>query len=225
MTVKEQKLLTDMAKLGFPMLEPAEELDVNETLAEVVRSQKLRFWESFPVLLANAADNYQFIPKEVERKLETAAEKKHFRRLVILSGLLFIQYNLSFAWWRGFKKELSNEEKELLKTWRDFLVHNRNIKWDDTELDPERLKNLFELYFENRAEKSKRLELKFEEFSLEFSLSKIFSPKQSELFKRKLEGLPMDKTEQEYFSRVVKKKVIALANPQLHKMARKLLEQ
>ena len=35
----------------------------------------------------------------------------------------------------------------------------------------------------------------------------------------------MTKTEQEYYSRSVKKKVLALANAELHSLARKLLEQ
>lgn len=35
----------------------------------------------------------------------------------------------------------------------------------------------------------------------------------------------MTKTEKEYFSRVIKKKIIALSNSELHDMARKILEQ
>ena len=49
--------------------------------------------------------------------------------------------------------------------------------------------------------------------------------KQKELFKKRLEGLPLTKTEQEYYSRSVKKKVVALANAELHGLARKLLEK
>ena len=48
---------------------------------------------------------------------------------------------------------------------------------------------------------------------------------QKELFKKRLEGLPLTKTEQEYYSRSVKKKVVALANAELHGLARKLLEK
>jgi len=34
----------------------------------------------------------------------------------------------------------------------------------------------------------------------------------------------LSKTETEYFSRVVKKKLLALANPDLHRLARRLIE-
>jgi hypothetical protein len=61
-------------------------------------------------------------------------------------------------------------------------------------------------------------------YSLVFALQ-MLSPKQKELFKKRLEGLPLTKTEQEYYSRSVKKKVVALANAELHGLARKLLEK
>lgn len=55
-------------------------------------------------------------------------------------------------------------------------------------------------------------------------LAQIFSPKQRELFYKKLAGEQLSKTEREYFSRVVKKKVLVLANSQLHHLAQKLLK-
>jgi len=45
------------------------------------------------------------------------------------------------------------------------------------------------------------------------------------LFKKRREGLPLTKTKQEYYSRSLKKKVVALANAELHGLARKLLEK
>lgn len=220
-----QRLISNMAKLGYPMMEPAQELDVNQTLAEVVKSQEIRYWEGFPILLSYAAENYLFKPELVEKLMDSEAQKRQFRSLMILSGSLFSYYHLSFSWWQKFKKNLSDTESKQFRTLRNSLSHNGKLKWDGIELDSERLKKLFELYFENKQEKTERQKQKYEEFSLEFALSKIFSPKQKELFKKKLDGLPLNKTEQEYYSRAVKKKVIALANIQLHSMARRLLEQ
>ena len=78
-------------------------------------------------------------------------------------------------------------------------------------------------YFEEKAEKDRRRKQKYDELSLEYALSQVFSPKQKELFMKKLEGLPFTKTEQEYFSRTVKKKVLALANSELHSLSEKIL--
>ena len=206
------------------MFEPVEQLDVNETLAEVVKSDDTRLWEGFPVLLANAADTYQFVPDLVEQHLESQVQKDHFRRLMLFSGALFSLYHLSFTWWNTFKKSFSNHEKELVRAWKKDLDQNRAVEWDDTVLDSERVKGLFELYFEKKAETDKRRQEKHAEFSLEYALSQVFSPKQKELFKKKLEGLPLTKTEKEYYSRTVKKKVVALANDELHSLSKKLLE-
>jgi len=220
----DRKLLTSLSKLGFPMFEPSEEVDVNETLAKVVTSHDTRLWEGFPVLLANAAESYQFTPEQVEQQLTRKEQKDCFHRLMLLSGSLFSLYHLSFSWWNKLKKNLSKEDKDLVKTWRNYLAHNQTLRCNDVELDPERLKGLFELYFEKKAEKDRRRKEKYEEFSLEYALSQVFPPKQKELFKKKLEGLPLTKTEQEYYSRRVKKKVVALANSGLHSLSKKLLE-
>ncbi len=141
-----------------------------------------------------------------------------------MSGSLFSHYHLSFSWWNKLQKGLSKEDKALVKTWKNYLAHNQILKCNDVEFDPERLKGLFELYFEKKAEKDRQRKEKYVEFSLEYALSQVFSPKQKELFKKRLEGLPLTKTEQEYYSRTVKKKVVALANSELHNLSKKLLE-
>ncbi len=220
----DQKLLSSLSRLGFPMFEPVEQLDVNETLAEVVKSVDTRLWEGFPVLLANAAETYQFAPDLVEQHLDNQWQKDHFRRLLLFSGVLFSLYHLSFSWWQAFKKTFSEQEKALVRAWKKDLARDRTIRWDNTVLDSERVKGLFDLYFEKKAETDKRRQEKHAEFSLEYALSQVFSPKQKELFKKKLEGLPLTKTEKEYYSRTVKKKVVALANDELHSLAKKLLE-
>jgi len=222
--MNDRKLLASLSKLGFPMFEPSEEPDVNETLAEVVKSHDIRFWEGFPVLLANAAESYQFAPEQVKQQLTIKEHEDRFHRLMLLAGALFSLYHLSFSWWNKLRKGLSREDKELVKKWKSDLAHNQTLRCNDVEFDSERLKGLFELYFEEKAEKDRRRKEKYMEFSLENALSQVFSPKQKELFKKKLEGLPLNKTEQEYYSRTVKKKVVALANSELHSLSKKLLE-
>lgn len=221
----DRKLLNSLSKLGFPMLEPVEELDVHKTLAEVVKSRDTRLWEGFPVLLANVAENYSFSFERVEQILAHKELREQFHRLVLLSLAVYAAYHLTFSWSNRLNRNLTNEDKALVRSWSNKLVHNQDLAWNDVKFDSERLKNLFELYFERRAEKSRRRKEKYEEFSLEYALSQVFSPKQKELFKKRLGGLPLTKTEQEYYSRTVKKKVVALANSELHALSRRLLEQ
>ena len=219
----DTKLIAGLSKLGFPMLEPNETLDINEILTEVVKSHDTRLWEGFPVLLANAVERYFFAPEKVEERLKSKKHKDHFHHLILFSGALFSLYHLSFSWWNRLSGRLSKTDKTMVTAWKNDLIRNQPLHWHDTEIDSERAKKLFELYFEQKAEKDRRRKEKFEELSLEHALSQVFSPKQKELFKKKLEGLPLNKTEQEYYSRTVKKKVVALANGDLHSLAKKLL--
>lgn len=221
----DRKLYDSLSKLGFPMFEPSEELDVNKTLAEAIKSNDARIWEGFPVILANASRNYQFSPDQVKQLLDVGEQQKQLHHLVLLSVSLYSIYHLSFPWLNKLKKELSDKDKQLVKTLRNDLVHNQTARNGENKLDPERIKGLFELYFEQKVEKDKRRKDKYQEYSLEYALSQVFSPKQKELFKKKLDGALLTKTEQEYYSRTVKKKVVALANSDLHSLSRKLLEQ
>lgn len=58
---------------------------------------------------------------------------------------------------------------------------------------------------------------------LHHHLSLLFSPKQEELVMKKLKGDTFTKTEREYYSRVVKKKLKVLADKPLHELASKLI--
>lgn len=184
----DAKLMKSLSKLGLPMFEPSEELDVNETLAEVVKSRDTRLWEGFPVLLANAADTYQFAYDLVDKQLPAHEDKDRFHRLLLLSLALYSFYHLSFSWSSKYKKRLSSDDVALVKQWRNDLAHNLTLAWGDVELDPERLKGIFELYFEQNAEKSRQRKEKYEEYSLAFALSQMFSQKQKELFRKGRKG-------------------------------------
>jgi hypothetical protein len=54
-------------------------------------------------------------------------------------------------------------------------------------------------------------------------LGLLFSAKQKELVFKRLKGLHLSKTEREYFSRVVKKKLAAVADPELQGVAARLI--
>lgn len=219
----DNKLYRNLSKLGFPLFEPDDSLDVNKTLADVVKSNDTRLWEGFPVILVNAAKEYQFSPDLVLQQFDTAEQKERFHELVLLSASVYEMYHLSFPWFKKLKKEFSEKDQKQIKKWKNYLTHPSSQE-GKSQFEPDRIKGLFELYFEQEAEKNRRVKEKYQEFSIEYALSQLFSPKQKELFKKKLEGTPLTKTEQEYYSRTVKKKAVALANPELHHLARKLLE-
>ena len=216
-------LFERLSKLGMPLLETDDEFDVNQTLAEVVKSKDTRLWEGFPVLLVNAAKDFRFAYERILEHLNNKEQRRRFTSLLQLSIALYDFYHLSFSWTKPLKEMLSNKEKSDLKKLRKDLASRNSITLNGLLFHPSRLKNAFELYFEKDAEKSRQQKEKFEELSLEYALSQVFSPKQKELFKKKLDGHPLTKTEKEYYSRAVKKKVVALANSELHRLAQRLM--
>ncbi|RLB84211.1 MAG: hypothetical protein DRH24_05765 [Deltaproteobacteria bacterium] len=205
-------------------MEPKEDFNANKTLAEVVQSKNTRLWEAFPVLLANAAHEYSFDKDQVLKNLTTREDQESFQDLLLLSLALYQYYHLSFDWSNQLKKQLSDRDAVLLQKFRNNIAHGDIFYVGKKRFIPDRLFEIFNNYFKKDAEKTKQLKEKYEELSLEYALSQVFSPKQKELFKKKLNGELLNKTEREYYSRAVKKKVSALANPNLHRLAQKLMQ-
>lgn len=218
--MNDNNLLERLSRLGLPLMETSQEFDVSQTLAEVVKSPETRLWEAFPVLLANAARELRFDYQRTCDNLATDVEKDDFRTLLLLSAALYEFYHLSFFWMKQVQDKFSEQDKSRMKQVKKALAHDITFSLGNREFQPERLKGTFELYFEKDAEKNRQRKDTYEELSLEYALSQLFSPKQKELFRKKLDGLPLTKTEKEYYSRAVKKKVVAIANTELHRMAR-----
>jgi hypothetical protein len=222
--MENKQLLDNMSRLGYPLLDPQVGLDVYATLAEVVRSDKGRYWEGFPVLLANVAKGESFEYAKMEASLENAGGKERLKDLFLLSLALYDLNKLNLKWVKSLAAQLTSTEKKRVQSYRDALVNNRPLKVNGTELEPERFKNVFKNYFTLETTETLDLSRRHEELSLEFAFSQLFSPKQKELFMKKLKGEPLSKTEREYFSRVVRKKISALANSELHQLAQRVLE-
>ena len=218
------RLHENLNRLGLPLLAAETDFDVNQTLAEVVLSKDSRLWEGFPVLLANGAQAPSFDYESVVRTLPDNDTRQDLHFLLLLSLAMYQLYRLSFPWANQLKKNLSEQDADLVKNLRNSLARNDAVVLRDKRLDADRLKVMFDNYFEKNGERTRQLKQKHEDFSLEYALSQLFSAKQKELFKKKLEGFPLTKTEREYYSRTVKKKVAALANPELHRLAQKLME-
>jgi len=100
------KLLENLGRLGFPLMEAVADFDVNETLVEVVKSRDTRLWEGFPVLLANAAQEYSFDFNQVLTSLKNKAEREDLYTLLMLSLALYQHYHLSFLWANEIKRRL-----------------------------------------------------------------------------------------------------------------------
>lgn len=221
--MKNENLLKRLSRLGYPLFESEEALDANATLADVVKSKDPRLWEGFPVLLANSAEKGLFDYDKVKWCLKKPLDKSCLTSLVLMSLALYKVLDLKFSWTDKFYRSLSkNAEKEFNVLYKK-LTKNLDFEVGHQVMSATRVKNTFDNYFRETETRLDNLVSMKEEYALEYSLSQVFSPKQRELFLKKLRREKLTKTEKEYFSRVVKKKALALANPELHRLAQRLL--
>jgi hypothetical protein len=222
--MKNNSLLKRVSALGFPLFGVEEGQDADLTLADMVKSKDLRLWEGFPVVLANSAEKGLFNYDKVNGHLEKSSDRSYLASLVVFSLALYKFFNLRFSWADAFYKSLSENRKKEFAAFLEKLKDGVDFNIAGQRMSAPRLRVVFNNYFSQSGVKLNDLLLVKEELSLEYSLSQVFSPKQKELFLKKLKGEKLTKTEKEYFSRVVKKKVLALANPELHRLSQKLLE-
>lgn len=223
--MKSDALLRRLAVLGLPFFDVEEGGDTNATLADVVKSGDLRLWEGFPVVLANSAERGLFDYVKAESCLKGPSDKLRLDLLVAMSLALYKVLNLKFSWENKLYKLLDKEGgRRQYENYLEGLKNNRDLHVQNHLMSSHRIKETFNNYFRQTQESLNALLLAKEELGLEYALSQVFSPKQKELFLKKLRNEKMTKTEKEYFSRVVKKRVLALADPQLHRLSQKLLQ-
>jgi hypothetical protein len=221
--VKRTELVKRLSGLGFPLLEVTEESDANLTLADLVKSRDLRLWEGFPAVLAFSAEMGMFDYEKTESRFTSSFDKLHFGLLVALSLALYKALDLQFAWADKLYSTLNKEGLRQFDGYLNAFRSGHDLHVQQRLMSGQRLKTTFNSYFMQKQSSLQNLLSTKEELGLEQALSQVFSPKQKELFLKKLKSEKLTKTEKEYFSRVVKKKVLALANTQMHHLAQRLL--
>ena len=222
--MKKTELLNNVKELGFPLFEAKKSMDVNKTLAEVTKSKDYRLWEGFPLLLANTLERSLFNYREALRNFKNSQERNDFRKLVLMSLALYKYLGLKFS----YSDKLYNSNYFNKKLFDKFLYgfkEKKDLRWTGKHLSSVRVASTFKNYFKHAELNFKDYVRMKDDFEFEYALSQLFSNKQRELFMKKLKGEKMTKTEKEYFSRSVKKKVMALANSDLHKLATKLIKE
>ncbi|MCX5707958.1 MAG: hypothetical protein NTY14_03135 [Candidatus Omnitrophica bacterium] len=221
--MKRNDLVKRLGNLGFPLMEVTEESDANLTLAELVKSRDLRFWEGFPTVLVFSAEMGMFDYEKTESRLKGSFDKLDFGLLVAMSLALYKALDLKFSWTDKLYSSLNNEGRRQFDVYFNAFRSGENLHLRHRLMSSQRLKTTFNSYFLQKQSSMKDLLSTKEELGFEQALSQVLAPKQKELFLKKLKSEKLTKTEKEYFSRVVKKKVLALANTQLHQLAQRLL--
>lgn len=219
----KNELLEALAQYGYELNKPAHQYKGEELLLNLLKENDSRLLEGFPVVY----DNILSHQKQLNLDLGTLSEKEKEKLLT----LLLLTYAL-FKLFGENKSKLAETESALSKVskkWKAVLgdvedKFNRSdfVKVNGALLATDRLKKQFRNYvvhFGAKNENELRLDME-----LELLLSQFFTPRQKDLLKKRAKHEEMTKTEREYYSRVVNKRLKALANEQLYAFAQSILK-
>jgi hypothetical protein len=219
----KNKLIKKVRELGYPLLEIEEPINANLTLGEVVKSGDHRLWEGFPVMLANVLEKDLFNYTKVLEHLKTNKENLLLQKLVMMSLALFTFLELEFSFVDRLY-EATYFDGTLFQDFMNNFKNKSDLPNFNGGMSTDRVIQTFKNYYQPAEFDLKKVLDMQDEFEFEYAMSQIFSKKQKELFLKKLRGEKLTKTEREYYSRVVKKKVLALGNADLHKLALRLIK-
>ena len=186
----------------------------------------------FPVVLSICARNGVSLNSYAlfSKYWESSPKKKNLEKLLLISGELFdlegieapqnlkkiarslkAKYgSLQSARLLSLSSGMTISIKDIQNTLRDYTVKIKNAAPESTSGTSDR---------EDRKDTLQR------STELDACLDRLFSPKQKDLVFKKLNGESFTKTEREYYSRVVRKKLKAIANSQVGYIANKLTQK
>ena len=227
--MKKEELISALGALGYRLFTKEPERvnsgKVLDVLDELSGSEDSRLIEAYPVVLANCA--HRGIKLDISGLLSRHGQRSHSRsnleKLILASCDLLAEEGLDQP--EGIEDIL----KTLRPKYGDLLQGEVVDLGTHRSVSTERLRRTLRRYaidlerHESAREKDRRKQLR--SFQLELHLSTLFPPKQKELIFKKLKGDPLSKTEKEYYSRVVKKKLQGLANKELRKIALTLTKE
>jgi len=229
MQMKKEELISALGALGYRLFTKGNERvnsgKVLDVLDELSGSEDSRLIEAYPVVLANCA--HRGIKLDIRGLLSRHGQGSHSRsnieKLILASCDLLAEEGLDQP--EGIEdilKTLRPKYGDLLKGEVVDLGTHRSVSTERLRRTLRRYATDLERH-ESARKKDRRRQLR--SFQLELHLSTLFPPKQKELILKKLKGDPLSKTEKEYYSRVVKKKLQGLANKELRKIALTLTKE
>ncbi len=236
----KKELLDQLAQYGYALSVPGTAAAAPEKVLEaLLRQDDARLSEGFPVVLASALSGENVLAWENKTwrpgKAFSKKTEERWAALMAVSLLLFRLFGLG-KWPQDRALKLlqrSAQGEKTLAAAEDWFSENAaagtgtsssgRSRIKPLTLDAERLKTSFRNYAVHEAASGKELEEQKNALGFELLLSELFTARQKELLRKRLADKTMSKTEREYYYRVVKKRLKALADPRLHQMARSLV--
>jgi hypothetical protein len=175
----------------------------------------------FPAVLAICARRGLALNSQAlfSRYWETSPKRQNLEKLLLISAAIFSLQGLKAP------KNLDKIAESLKPKYGELLPAGEFQLSSGMCISIKDLQNTLKAYTGSQlkppAIQTKKSPLNAD--SLDVYLDRLFSPKQKELVLKKRDGQAFTKTEREYYSRIVRKKLNAIASEKLVELARKLV--
>lgn len=219
----KSELLEALVQYGYELNKPSHQYAGEEVLFNLSKENDSRLLEGFPVAYNNLLSSQPHLNLDFDSL--TAKEKTNLLTLLLLTYALlklFGEDKGKLTATENFLSRLSKKWKELLEEVDDKFSRSDSVRVNGINLSADRLKKQFRNYvvhFGTKNESGPKLDME-----LELLLSQFFTPKQKDLLKKRARQEGMSKTDGEYYSRVVNKRLKALANERLYQFTRSLVK-
>lgn len=226
-SLAKQLLLRDAERFGYHLVQP-DPIDPEATLVQMVSSDDVRLLEGVPVVLTNMLLNKQSVNLEdVEKSLPNVLRRR-FRMLAAVTFLFLFWVPDSDPAREFLRHYLSEREPSLIESMKSRLSKKEKLALGaNVSLDTHRLEKTYKNYvveefLATEANLSKKIENERQTQLLD-ALSELFTDKQRSIMFKILNRDQLTKSEKEYYSRVIKRRLKALRNPDLQTLASTLV--
>jgi len=177
----------------------------------------------FPAVLAICARRGLALNSHAlfSRYWETSPKRQNLEKLLLVSATLFGRAGIAAP------KNLEKIAVSLMPKYGDLLSRGELQLSSGMCISLKALQTTLKIFTDDSVEAPlpRRTSSVRRSDNLDTHLDRLFSPKQKELVLKKRDGKAFTKTEREYYSRVVRKKLTAIAAADVGALARKLIGQ
>ncbi len=230
--VSSEYVALALRELGVPLMLPHRRFRLSELLRALPETKDTRLLETLPVVLVTldkqratgtrAGGTYD---REGMAALFSGPEGNHYAQWVAFS-LEVVKATPAFRTQAATLESLVEndlQESERRVAQRVFQTKDRELPVFGTRLSAERMQTALLDYGAVQREMERgslqdRLSLRAQ-YDLDKSLAELFTVRQRELLRKRLDGEAFTRSEKVYFYRTVLKRLKALANQDLHRLA------
>lgn len=186
-----------LERIGYTYFKVEKPLSIEETIIKILSNKEKRFIKAIPFIIYLTTKESS-LSLDVEVLLKKAKEKKitnEIKAILSVTWQILEQIKLSNVLISQLKKIVPEKKKQFIFSLDEFLY------------DFISQKKLYEA--EQQIGLAQKIN-KAQEYDVQYGLQTLFKPKQIEIIKKVIDGIPLSKIEYDYYFKTIKKRLRAI---------------